>query len=125
MRAIGGRRRCSAREHCTGAPIPNAARQAVLSNRTQISPPSDSDGGEIESGFAPGAEQGNRLDRPIDRPPIALLFTRQSPRSPSDRPTIYKAIAPIALQSPPVWRRAIVILIAGSPRSPNYIPFGL
>ena len=118
MRAIGGRRRCSAREHCTGAPIPNATRQAVLSNRTQISPPSDSDGGEIESGLLLGP-------RVQVYKAIASIARSIALRSPSDRPTIYKAIAPIALQSPPVWRRAIVILIAGSPRSPNYIPFGL
>ena len=65
-------------------------RQAFLSNRTQISPPSESDGGEIESGLLLGPRvEGTRVG------------TIHIPGGlPSDRPTIYKAIAPIALRSP-------------------------
>ena len=110
MRAIGGRRRCSAREHCTGAPIPNATRQAVLSNRTQISPPSDSDGGEIKSGLLRGPRptvykaiasiarsialrspyylQGNRPDRP----PIALGSPYDLQGNRPDRPPIAPSV---------------------------------
>ena len=126
MRAIGGRRRCSAREHCTGAPIPNMALyflagerrlQLALSkllpgNMRLNSHLSESERCEIfpyieqppflAKAIAPIAlgspyySQGNRPDRPR----IALRLPRQSPRSPSDRPRIHKAIAPIALGSP-------------------------
>ena len=115
MRAIGGRRRCSAREHCTGAPIPNGTqswprdltcyrgpRQALLSNRTQITPPSDSDGVEIEFGLLLGPRvKGSKAIASIARS-IALRSPYDIQGNRPDRPAIFKAIAPIALQSPPV-----------------------
>ena len=121
MRAIGGRRRCSAREHCTGAPIPNgtqswprdltSSHQALLSNRTQITPPSDSDGGEIESGLLLGPRvKGSKAIASIARS-IALRSpydlqgnrTDRSPIAPSveegDRNMLLGA-APIAQLHP-------------------------
>ena len=127
MRDAGdrGRRRCSAREHCTGAPIPNMALYFLAGERRlQLAlsklPPgnmrlnshlSESERCEIfpyicqppfSTAIVPIALrlpydlQGTRPDRPR----VTLRIIRQSPRTPSDRPRNYKVIAPIALRSP-------------------------